>query len=55
MSVFPEKSPKIYHFALSAKKSWPAPPPRKWFRGGRRGQKSRGGNAPPPKPPLISK
>ena len=59
MSVFPEKSPKIYHFARSAKKFWPAPPPLgNGLGGGRRGPKSRGaggGNAPfapPPKPPL---
>ena len=57
MSVFPEKSLKIYHFALFGLTSpiISLAPPRKWFRGGRRGQKSRGGNAPfvpPPKPPL---
>ena len=60
MSVFPEKSPKIYHFARSAKKFWPAPPlefvcpPLGNGLGGAGGGKNLGG-AMPPLPPYLSR
>ena len=58
MSVFPEKSLKIYYFARSAKNFWPyppricLPPPRKLFGAGAGGGKNLGGAMPPLLPHL---
>ena len=57
MSVFPEKSPKIYHFGLTPLE-FVCPPSLGTGLGGEGGGKNLGGGsapfAPPPKPPLVT-